>query len=104
MLLGSLLLSNQLLHFNVLVTLKLGLKTLQSQVLLGCSLLLELLVLDLSESLGLIELLLLVIEVLSDVLELLNLDLLHFKVDSGVEDLFAQLSFFSKTGLVLSQP
>ena len=94
-LLGSLLLRDQLLHLDVLVALELSLETLDSQVFPRESLLLELLVLDLRHFAGLSQLVLLVTQVLSDVLQLLHLDLLHLQIDTRVENLIAQLSLFS---------
>lgn len=102
-LLGSLLLCDQLLHLDVLVTLQLGLQTLDGHVLAGKGLFLELLVLDLGKALGLGQLVLLLAQVLSDVLELLHLDLLHLQVDTGIEDLIAQLGFLSQTSLVVGK-
>ncbi len=102
-LLGSLLLRDQLLHLDVLVTLQLSLQTLDGHVLAGESLFLELLVLDLGKALGLGQLVLLLAQVLSDVLELLHLDLLHLQVDTRIEDLIAQLGFLSQTRLVVGK-
>ncbi len=94
-LLGGLLLRDQLLHLDVLVALQLGLQTLDGHVLAGKGLFLELLVLDLGEALGLGQLVLLLAQVLSNVLKLLHLDLLHLQVDTRIEDLIAQLGFLS---------
>lgn len=102
-LLGSLLLRDELLNFNVLVALQLGLQTLDGHVLAGEGLFLELLILDLGEALGLGKLILLLAQVLSDVLELLHLDLLHLQVDTRIEDLIAQLGLLSQTRLVVGK-
>lgn len=94
-LLGSLLLRDQLLHLDVLIPLELGLETLDGQVFPRESLLFELLVLLLRHFPCFSQLVLLVTQVVGDVLQLLHLDLLHLQIDTRVENLIAQLRLLS---------
>ena len=102
-LLGGLLLRDELLDLDVLVALELGLESLDGEVVPGEGLLLELLVLNLSHALGLSQLVLLLTQVLRDVLQLLHLDLLHLQVHSRVENLITQLRLLGQTRLVVRQ-